>query len=87
MSSTRTAFELYPALVARNALISCVAVSHGADRLYLGLQDGQLEEHRIGTAPGGSVQVALGARKHVSRKVTILGTCWQHSMRICCTWP
>ena len=66
----RNAFEIWPAHVhrAKNSQISCVAVNQAADRLYLGLTDGQLEEHRIVSGSAG-LRASLGARKNVSRKV------------------
>lgn len=66
----RNAFEIWPAHVhkAKNSQISSVAVNQAADRLYLGLTDGQLEEHRIVSGSAG-LRASLGARKNVSRKV------------------
>lgn len=66
----RTAFRVWPAYdhKAKNSVISAVAVEQAGARLYLGLSDGQLEEHRVQLGPS-SIRVALGARKHVGKKV------------------
>ena len=68
--SMRTAFNLWPALDHRSktSKISSVAVSEDARTLYLGLSDGQIEEHGIVCSQQG-VRTSLRARKHVGKKV------------------
>ncbi|KAK9839815.1 hypothetical protein WJX81_003522 [Elliptochloris bilobata] len=51
----------------RTSLISTIAVDNAGERMYLGLTDGQLEEHRVHTLEQ-EVRVSLGARKHVGKK-------------------
>eukprot|EP00884_Botryococcus_braunii_P004337 jgi/Botrbrau1/13904/Bobra.0017s0011.1 len=65
----RTAFRVWPAYdhKSKTSVISAVAVDQSGGRLYLGLTDGQLEEHRI-QAGTTAMRVALGARKHVGKK-------------------
>ena len=67
---TRTAFNIWPAYehLSKTSLISTVAVDDAGEHMYLGLTDGQLEEHRVSTAEQ-DVRVSLGARKHVGKKV------------------
>ncbi len=69
---TRTAFNLWAAHDHRSktSLISTVAVDDAGERMYLGLTDGQLEEHRIDVTLQ-DVRVSLGARKHVGKKVCL----------------
>lgn len=66
----RTAFNLWPALDHRSntSKISSVAVTEDARTLYLGLSDGQIEEHSM---PGDQqgVKTSLRARKYVGKKV------------------
>ena len=50
-------------------LISAVAVSDAGDKLYLGLSDGQLEEHRV-LQQGDAVESSLIARKYVGKRVS-----------------
>jgi hypothetical protein len=61
---------LPPALHAqpRTSTISALALSADGTKLYVGLSDGQLEEHRIVAARSGAY-LSLTARKHISRKV------------------
>eukprot|EP00873_Tetraselmis_striata_P035276 jgi/Tetstr1/455540/TSEL_042362.t1 len=67
-AGVRTAFALTEAHVQRaKNHITCVAVSHSAEWLYVGLSDGQLEEHRLEITPS-SVRTSLSARKTVSKK-------------------
>lgn len=68
--SMRTAFDLWPALDHRSksSKISSVAVSEDARILYLGLSDGQFEEHSIVCSQHG-VRTSLRARKHIGKKV------------------
>lgn len=56
-------------------LISAVAVSDDGERLYLGLSDGQLEEHRL-LQQGEAVATSLVARKVVGKRVRLL--LWWH---------
>lgn len=67
----RTAFQLWPALDHRNqaSRISSVAVTENGSTLYLGLSDGQIEEHSISHAQPG-VRTSLRARKHFGKKVS-----------------
>ena len=68
--SMRTAFDLWPALDHRSksSKISSVAVSEDGRILYLGLSDGQIEEHSIVCNQHG-VRTSLRARKHIGKKV------------------
>ena len=68
--SMRTAFNLFPAHDHRSTTskISSVAVTEDARTLYLGLSDGQIEEHSIAGGQQG-VRTSLRARKHVGKKV------------------
>jgi hypothetical protein len=54
-----------------------VAVDQPCLRLYLGLENGQLEEHAIQHSDSG-VTAALSARKHAAKKVrqTLSRTNW-----------
>ena len=72
----RTAFHLFPALDHRShtSKISSVAVTEDARTLYLGLSDGQIEEHSIASSQQG-IRTSLRARKHIGKKVVPL-----HSM-------
>ena len=67
---TRTAFNIWPAYehLNKTSLISTVAIDDAGEHMYLGLTDGQLEEHRVSTEEQ-AVRVSLGARKHVGKKV------------------
>lgn len=67
---TRTAFNIWPAYehLSKTSVISTVAVDDAGEHMYLGLSDGQLEEHRVSTVEH-DVRVSLGARKHVGKKV------------------
>lgn len=69
----RTAFNLFPALDHRSntSRISSVAVTEDARTLYLGLSDGQIEEHSIASYQQG-VKTSLRARKHIGKKVAPL---------------
>lgn len=66
----RTAFRLWPVHEhrTRGSTISALALSADGGKLYIGLSDGQLEEHRIVSALSGA-HLSLTARKHVSKKV------------------
>ena len=68
--SMRTAFNLWPALDHHlgTSKISSVAVTEDARTLYLGLNDGQIEEHSIAGGQQG-VRTSLRARKHIGKKV------------------
>ena len=68
--SMRTAFNLFPALDHRSntTRISSVAVTEDARTLYLGLSDGQIEEHSVTSGQQG-VRTSLRARKHIGKKV------------------
>ena len=68
----RTAFNLWPALDHRSksSKISSLAVTEDARTLYLGLSDGQIEEHSIAGNQQG-VRTSLRARKHVGKKVDL----------------
>ena len=48
--------------------ITGVALSRGGQRLYLGLEDGVLEEHAIHIAAQGA-RASLAARKHAAKRV------------------
>lgn len=50
------------------AAITGVAVDQASQRLFLGLEDGVLEEHAILTGPQGA-RASLAARKHAAKKV------------------
>ena len=52
-------------------LVSAVAVSDDGERLYLGLSDGQLEEHRL-LQQGEAVITSLVARKVVGKRVRVV---------------
>jgi hypothetical protein len=52
----------------RNSTISALALSADGTKLYVGLSDGQLEEHRIIAAQSGAY-LSLTARRHISKKV------------------
>lgn len=77
--SMRTAFDLWPALDHRSksSKISSVAVSEDARILYLGLSDGQIEEHSIVCSQHG-VRTSLRARKHIGKK-PVQDICHLHS--------
>ena len=66
----RTAFRLWPVHEHRasGSVISALALSADGGRLYVGLSDGQLEEHRIVASASGAY-LSLTARKHISKKV------------------
>lgn len=70
-SNSRTAFTatlLLDRRQANSAAIAAVAVDRAGLRLYLGLEDGVLEEHAIvHSAPGP--RSSLAARKHAAKKV------------------
>ena len=51
-----------------NSIISALALSADGTKLYVGLSDGQLEEHRIVAAQSGAY-LSLTARRHISKKV------------------
>lgn len=72
--SMRTAFQLWPALDhnSRGSRISSVAVTENGNTLYLGLSDGQVEEHSISHTQHG-VKTLLRARKHFGKKVSEYG--------------
>lgn len=53
---------------ASGAAITAVAVDPSGQRLFLGLEDGVLEEHAILRA-GDGVWASLAARKHAAKKV------------------
>lgn len=69
----RTAFQLWPALDHRSTAsrIASVAVTESGDTLYLGLSDGQVEEHSV-TCTQHGVKTSLRARKHFGKKVSIV---------------
>ena len=50
-------------------LVSAIAVSEAGDRLWLGLSDGQLEEHKL-QQQGQAVTTSLVARKYVGKRVS-----------------
>ncbi|KAL3142970.1 hypothetical protein ABBQ38_003253 [Trebouxia sp. C0009 RCD-2024] len=77
--SMRTAFNLWPALDHRSTAskISSVAVTEDARTLYLGLSDGQIEEHSIAGDQQG-VRTSLRARRHVGKK-PVQDICHLHS--------
>ena len=66
----RTAFQAWHAHDHRSqtSRVSAVAVGSQADKLYLGLTDGQLEEYNIVLGQHG-VRLSLQARKHVGKQV------------------
>jgi hypothetical protein len=70
VQGARTAFRVWAAYdhKSKASVITAVAVDQSGTRIYLGLSDGQLEEHRIGFGASG-LRVVLGARKHVGKKV------------------
>lgn len=49
------------------AMITSVALSASGQRLYLGLEDGVLEEHAIQASQGA--RASLAARKHAAKRV------------------
>ena len=52
----------------KTSLISSIAIASDGGSVYLGLTDGQIEEHRI--LPGSlGYQAFLSARKHLGKKV------------------
>ena len=66
---------------AAGAPITAVALGQGGQRLYLGLEDGVLEEHAIEAEPQGA-RASLSARKHAAKRVRrrrrrLLGLVWQ----------
>ena len=67
-------------------LISAVAVTDDGERLYLGLSDGQLEEHRL-QQQGEAVTTTLVARKFVGKRVSRSTACtdqlWQGGLTGC----
>ena len=68
----RSAFHIRAVLDRRpagGAPIRAVAVDEAGQRLYLGMEDGLLEEHSLATAGGGGGGASLTARKHVSKRV------------------
>lgn len=72
IASSRTAFTAALLLdrrhAANTAAITAVAVDQAGCRLYLGLEDGVLEEHAILHSSAG-VRASLAARKHAAKKV------------------
>ncbi|GAB4818896.1 hypothetical protein N2152v2_005942 [Parachlorella kessleri] len=68
-----TAFKIWPVIDRRRQdggpvqPIRSVAVDQGGSKLYLGLEDGLLEEHTL-VKKAGTVAASLSARKHVSKK-------------------
>ncbi|PRW44437.1 transforming growth factor-beta receptor-associated 1 isoform X1 [Chlorella sorokiniana] len=52
------------------ASITAVALSQGGQRLYLGLEDGVLEEHAIHIGPQGA-RASLAARKHAAKRAIV----------------
>lgn len=75
-SAERTVFKIWPALDRRHqpgaSPIRAVAVDGSASKLYLGLEDGLLEEHTLVEA-AGAVGCSLSARKHVSKRASLPG--------------
>ena len=73
MASARTAFTAALLLDRRQqggaAPITAVAVDSSGQRLWLGLEDGVLEEHAILHSDLG-VSASLAARKHACKKVS-----------------
>jgi hypothetical protein len=69
-----TAFKIWPVIDRRRQdggaqqPIRAVGVDEAGSKLYLGLEDGLLEEHTLITE-AGAVRASLSARKHVSKKV------------------
>ena len=55
--------------VGSGAPITAVALDPSGRRLYLGLEDGVLEEHAVTRSEAG-VRAALAARKHAAKKVS-----------------
>ena len=72
---SRTAFTAALVLDRRQqssaAAITAVAVDQAGQRLYLGLEDGVLEEHAILRTESGGVRASLAARKHATKKVRL----------------
>ena len=76
-SHSRTAFTAALLLDRRqqhasSAAITAVGVDQAGQRLYLGLEDGLLEEHTILRSSSG-VRASLAARKHAAKKVRAAG--------------
>lgn len=70
----RTAFTAALLLDRRQGTITGVALSQGGQRLYLGLEDGVLEEHAIHIAAQGA-RASLAARKHAAKRVRTAAAC------------
>ncbi|KAI3428666.1 hypothetical protein D9Q98_007489 [Chlorella vulgaris] len=74
IASSRTAFTAALLLdrrhAANTAAITAVAVDQAGCRLYLGLEDGVLEEHAILHSSAG-VRASLAARKHAAKKAIL----------------
>ena len=69
----RTAFQAGLVLDRRQAgqnvpAITAVAMEHAGRRLFLGLEDGWLEEHAL-LRGGAGVSASLAARKHAAKRV------------------
>ena len=76
----QTAFKIWPVIDRRRQEggpvqpIRSVAVDQGGSKLYLGLEEGLLEEHTL-VKKTGTVAASLSARKHVSKKVPAVAVC------------
>ena len=67
----RSVLTLSLAISRTTAPVRAVGVDQAGQRLYLGLEDGVLEEYAVLQQGSRGVQASLSARKHVCRKVRL----------------
>jgi hypothetical protein len=66
----RHIFDAWQVLDRRKSAITAVAVDHTGSRLFLGLEDGVLEEYALINRHNGTPYASLTAKKPITLKVS-----------------